>query len=77
MRTILEKGRERRLRKQDVEPVSPPHEDVMVEQNFLSALVAHPDQADIISSVFKDKLSQGQFIPIKRLYGWLLTLRGE
>jgi len=71
MRGMLGKARERKLRDQDVERVSPPHEDVMVEQNFLSALVDHPGQADIISSVFKDKLSQGQFIPVKRFYGWL------
>jgi hypothetical protein len=77
MREILEKAREGRLSEEDIGSASTPHEDIMVEQSFVTSLVNDPHNADILSVMRKTGHYQEHFVPVRRFYGWLDYMWGE
>lgn len=74
MRQLLAEARSGNLHSKDIEQLSPPHEDALVEQDFLEALFSAPDYADYISVYRRSRGTEKQeskFLPIRRFYSWL------
>ncbi|MDD5093218.1 MAG: hypothetical protein PHV74_02415 [Dehalococcoidia bacterium] len=74
MRQLLVEARGRNLRSEDIERRSPPHEDALVEQDFMEALFSTPDYADYLSEYRRARKAGEQepkFLPVRRFYSWL------
>ncbi len=74
MRQVLTEAYNGKLRFADIQGLSPTHEDALVEQDFIEALLATPDYADYISERRRASGAQEQksrFLPVRRYYSWL------
>ncbi len=74
MRQLLAEARSVNLHSEDIERLSPLHEDALVEQDFMEALFSAPDYADHISEVrraARHEEQKSKFLPVRRYYSWL------
>ena len=74
MRQLLVEARSGNLHSEDIERLSPLHEDALVEQDFMEALFSAPDYADRISEVrraCRPEEQKSKFLPVRRYYSWL------
>ncbi len=73
MRELLAEARNGNLRPEDIQRLSLPHEDALVEQDFIEALLLAPDYADYISELRRACSREEQkfkFLPVRRYYSW-------
>ncbi len=74
MRKVLANAHEGSLSFNEIQQLSPSHEESLVEADFLRALSLVPDYADYISEIqraFGPKEQTLRFIPASRYYSWL------
>ena len=74
MREVLTEAYNGKLRFADIQGLSPAHEDALVEQDFIEALLATPDYADYISErrrAYGAQEQKSRFLQVRRYYSWL------
>ena len=73
MRELLAEARNGNLGFQNIQQLSPPHENALVEQDFIEALLLVPYHADYISEVRRacsPEEQKSKFLPVRRYYSW-------
>jgi len=80
MRELLAEAHNGNLRSKDIQRLSPPHENALVEQDFIEDLLLAPDYADYISEVRRARCPEEQkskFLPVHRYYSWFDRMWAE
>ncbi len=80
MRGLLVEAHNGTLRSKDIQWLSPPHENALVEQDFIENLLLAPDHADYISEVRRAPCPEEQkskFLPVHRYYSWFDRMWAE
>jgi len=73
MRDLLVEARNGNLSFEDIQQLSPLHEDALVEQDFIEALLLAPDHVDYISECRRacsPEEQKSKFLPVRRYYSW-------
>jgi len=80
MRALLAEAHNGNLRSEDIQRLSPPHENALVEQDFIQHLLLAPDYADYISEVrraYCPEKQKSKFLPVERYYSWFDRMWAE